>query len=87
MRVPEYGADRNVKVWCVDQAPPMLRRLADGNATWIAVVPASLLCSGVEDLLVRWESAEHPVMRLQLYDGSLMFSGSRPQMRTGRSVW
>jgi hypothetical protein len=67
-----------IKIWKSDQAPEEAGGIIGRQATWIAMVPRSLVCPEVEALFLRWHTETHPVVRRTLSDGFVLFGISHP---------
>jgi len=71
-----------IKVWEYRKAPKGLRDRVDSRSEWLVLVPASMVSCGIERLIWRWHSDEHPVLEYSFPDGTVLLAGSHPTMST-----
>jgi hypothetical protein len=64
-----------IQIWRYDQVPQSLKRLSGKNSAWVALIPPNLVRYESEALFLQSHTAQHPVMRQPLADGSILFSG------------
>jgi hypothetical protein len=69
---------QQIRIWSYNDAPAFLREAMSGSFAWIAVLPATVVSADIEAFFTRWHSADNPVVRTVLSDGSVVLAGTDP---------